>query len=764
MTKITDQEALNFHSTGRKGKVETGLSKSLTTARELSLAYSPGVGAVCMAIKKDPDAVYEYTAKGNFVAVITNGTAVLGYGDIGCAAAKPVMEGKSALFKRFADVDAVDIEVNTKDTQEFINTVKNIGATWGGINLEDIKAPECFIIEQELRKSLDIPVFHDDQHGTAIVVLAGVINALHLTKRNAADVKIVVNGAGAASIACIELLKSFGIGDQNITLCDTKGVIYKGRTDGMNPWKSKHAVDTKARSLTEAFVGADIFLGLSAKGVVNANMIKSMNNNPIVFAMANPDPEITPEEVLTASPEAIVATGRSDYPNQINNVMGFPYIFRGALDVRASQITEEMKIAAAKTMAELARESVPDSTRDAYAGSNLEFGREYIIPKPFDDRLITRVSIAVAQAAIKCGVARRPIKDWKAYTKELQVRTNPVSNIMNIASEIVIAKPKTLLLAEGEEAQSIIAANRWCDDGHGQAILIGREDRIQEAIASNKLSLHNKVKIVNAATKIAQLDEYITILYNKQQRNGLLLKDCQRIVKTDRYVFGSLMLKLGEADCMIGGLTQGYANVMPRILQVIDVKDNEYLLGLSVIISKNRVIFVADTSLPLSSANGIDYNDEDHMIKASLQMVNFVRKLGIKPHVAFVAPVDFDHEQHNALCYSKIMEKLGQMQTQDKKIDFTYEAGITTFAAMNPQIAKSRFPFLRLEQEANILIMPDAKSARIAIDFARTLGQCTVIGPVLIGLEHCVQISSIDTSAGNIFNLATIACAAENRK
>ncbi len=566
----TEDEALQFHSTGRPGKLSITATKPLTTQRDLSLAYSPGVAFPCLHIQRDPSTAFDYTSKGNFVAVISNGTAVLGLGDLGALAAKPVMEGKAALFKRFADIDSIDLEIDTRDIDEFVNCVRYLHPAFGGINLEDIKAPECFIIEERLRELMDIPVFHDDQHGTAIIATAGLINALHLTGRTLDRAKIVVNGAGAASIACVELLKTMGLPPQNVVLCDTRGVIYRGRTDGMNQWKSAHAVETKARSLAEAIEGADVFFGLSAKGAVDRAMIRAMADKPIIFAMANPDPEITPEEVRAVRSDAIIATGRSDYPNQVNNVLGFPYIFRGALDVRASTINDAMKIAAAEALAGLAREDVPDEVAAAYSGERLTYGPDYIIPAPFDPRLIWAVPSAVAKAAMDSGVARRPIPDMDIYKRALRGRLDPTAAGLELVFERVRANPKRVVFAEGEEEKTIRAALLFAGNGYGIPVLIGREERIHATMTAMGLTARDLLEIHNA--RLSQDNKrYTDFLYSRQQRYGMLYRDCQRQVNLDRNVFAACMVACGDADAMVSGVTRNSFDVLDEVTRVIEL-------------------------------------------------------------------------------------------------------------------------------------------------------------------------------------------------
>ena len=626
---ITDQEALAYHSEGKPGKISILPTKPLMTQRDLSLGYSPGVAVPCLAIQKDPNKAYDYTSRGNFVAVISNGTAVLGLGNLGALASKPVMEGKAILFKRFADIDAVDIEVDTTDVDEFVNCVRLLGPSWGGINLEDIAAPECFIIEQRLREAMDIPVFHDDQHGTAIITAAGLINAAHLTGRTFKDMKVVVLGAGSAGIACLELIKRMGVKDDNALLVDKTGVIYQGRTDGLNQWKSAHATKTTKRTLADALKGADLFLGLSSKGAVTKDMIASMAKNPIIFAMANPDPEITPEEVLSIRKDAIIATGRSDYPNQVNNVMGFPYIFRGALDVRASSINEEMKIAAAEAIAALAREDVPEEVSAAYGGRQMEFGPEYIIPAPFDPRLMTTVPVAVAQAAMETGVARKPIVDIIGYKKELAARRDPTANSMQQIYDKVRANPQRMIFAEGEEEKIIRAAVQWRDNGYGKPILVGRVDRIQDLMKKMSVNGINEIEIANAAVS-KHVDEYIDYLYPRLNRQGYLYRDVARMVKNDRNIFAACMLAAGHGDAMITGVTRNYTVSLENICRVIDTRPNEFLFGITLVVAKGRTLFFADTTVQ-------ELPEADQMAHIAVRTAHAARRMGHEPRVALLS-------------------------------------------------------------------------------------------------------------------------------
>ena len=743
MKTSKEQEALLFHVQGQPGKVSMQPTKPLNTQRDLALAYSPGVAVPCLEIQKNPDLAYDYTAKGNYVAVISNGTAVLGLGNLGALAGKPVMEGKSVLFKRFADIDSVDIEVATENAEEFINAVKYLGPSWGGINLEDIKAPECFIIESKLREIMDIPVFHDDQHGTAIISAAGIINVLHISHKKFSEIKVVVNGAGAAGIACLELLKAMGLPHENALLCDTKGVIYKGRTAGMNQWKSAHAVDTKKRTLAEALNGADVFLGLSVKGAVTKEMVKSMAKNPVIFAMANPDPEITPEEVHTIRDDAIVATGRSDYENQVNNVMGFPYIFRGALDVRASTINEEMKIAAAKAIAELAREHVPEEVKKAYGGRELKFGKHYIIPTPFDSRLISVVPLAVAKAAVATGVARKPIKDWDVYKKELQARRDPTVNSLSMIFEKLQRQPKKVIFAEGEQPEIIRVAAMWRDNGYGTPILIGKEKIVLGNMKEANIDPKG-IKIYNAAIS-EENNKYADYIYSKLQRKGVLHSDCVRMVKTDRNVFASAMLACNDGDALITGLTRGYRKSLMDVWQVIRNKPERIVMGISMIVAKGRTIFISDTACS-------ELSSPEHLAKIAAQTARKVREMGYEPRVAFLSFSNFGSALKTES--SRIKEAVAILDKQ--KVDFEYDGEMTADVALNSE-KMEKYPFCRLTAPANILICPGLHSATIATKLLEEVGNCTVVGPILNGFEKPVQIVTMRSSINDILNMAAIA-------
>jgi malate dehydrogenase (oxaloacetate-decarboxylating)(NADP+) len=743
-TNVTDAEALAFHAGDKPGKVEINATKPMATQRDLSLAYSPGVAAPVRAIAQDPSLSYEYTARGNFVAVISNGTAILGLGDLGALASKPVMEGKAVLFKRFADVDAIDIELDTKDADQFINAVRYMGPTFGGINLEDIKAPECFIIEEQLREMMDIPVFHDDQHGTAIIAIAGLINALELTGRKAREIKIVCNGAGAAAIACMGLAVSLGVPRKNITLCDSKGVIYKGRTEGMNQWKSGFATTTKDRSLADAMKGADVVFGLSVKGALTPAMVKSMAAKPIIFAMANPDPEILPEEVAEIRDDAIMATGRSDYPNQVNNVLGFPYIFRGALDVRASTINEEMKLAAAHAVAQLAREDVPDEVAAAYHGQRLKFGPNYIIPAPFDPRLISTISPAVAKAAIETGVARKNIDDLDAYADELSARLDPLAGMLQGISEQVRQNPKRMVFTEGEEETMIRAAHAYCSNGLGKAILIGREKEVEKTLLSTGLELHEDVTILNARLSDRSVD-YASFLYERQQRMGLLFRDCQRLVNTDRNVFGACMVELGDADALVTGLTRKYSVALENVRLAIDDRPGHRPIGVSMALCGNRTVFIADTSI-------LEMPSPQELADIAEEAAGVARRLGHTPRVAFLSYSTFGHPQGDRVENSrKAVEELDR-----RNVDFEYDGEMAANVALSKK-AMAAYPFCRLTGPANVLVMPAAHSASISTKMLQELGGVAVIGPLLVGLDRPVQIASHSATASELVNLAAIA-------
>jgi malate dehydrogenase (oxaloacetate-decarboxylating)(NADP+) len=746
---FTQEEVLAFHSQGKPGKIEINATKPMATQRDLSLAYSPGVAVPVRVIAERPDAAYDYTSKGNLVAVISNGTAILGLGDLGALASKPVMEGKAVLFKRFADVDSIDIEVDTSDVEAFINCVRYLGPTFGGINLEDIKAPDCFVIEERLRELMDIPVFHDDQHGTAIISAAGVINALELTGRKLSDIKVVVNGAGSAGIACLELLKSMGLPSANATLCDTKGVIYRGRTAGMNQWKSAHAVETKDRTLADALKDCDVFLGLSAKGAVTQDMVKTMAKAPIIFAMANPDPEITPEEVRAVRPDAIVATGRSDYPNQVNNVLGFPYIFRGALDVRATTINEEMKIAAVYALAELAREDVPDEVALAYRGARPVYGPDYIIPVPFDPRLISRVSSAVAEAAVRTGVARREMKDADTYRYQLSARLDPSALLFQSITASVRANPKRVVFAEGEEESVIRAAASFQNSGLGKAILVGREEVIKERIKG--AGIEDGTLDIRVPASARQASPYIDLLYSRLQRRGALYRDCVRMVANDRNIYASCMVAAGDADAMVTGVTRSYSVALNDVRTVLDAPKGQRPIGVILTFTKGRVVFVADTSVH-------EMPTADELADIAIQAAGVARRFGHTPRVALLASTTFGFPRSERS--ERIIEAVKILDTRG--VDFEYDGEISVDVALDKE-RMSLYPFCRLTDTANVLIMPAIHSASISTKLLQQVGGVGVIGPLLVGLERSVQIAPLGAKMSEIFNTAVIAAYDINR-
>jgi malate dehydrogenase (oxaloacetate-decarboxylating)(NADP+) len=741
---FTDQEALLFHSEGRPGKLEVVATKPMATQRDLSLAYSPGVAVPVLAIAEDEDRAFDYTTKGNFVAVITNGTAILGLGNRGALAAKPVMEGKAVLFKRFADVDSIDLEVSTEDPNEFINCVRVLGKSWGGINLEDIKAPECFIIEQRLREVLDIPVFHDDQHGTAIIAAAGLLNALSLTGRDVETTKLVCNGAGAAGIACLELLKAIGFPHDNLILCDTKGVIYQGRSEGMNQWKSAHAVKTSARSLADALVGADVFFGLSAKGAVTKAMVKSMAEKPIIFAMANPDPEITAEEVSEVRDDAIMATGRSDYPNQINNVLGFPYIFRGALDVRATTINMEMKIAAAHALAALAREDVPDDVAAAY-GTRPKFGPDYIIPVPFDPRLISFVPLAVAKAAMQTGVARRPIVDMDAYRQQLRNRRDPVAGVLQRVFDRLRRAPKRVVFAEGEEEQVIRAAASFVNQGLGSALLVGREDRVMESARNLGIEIGENIEIVNARVSTRN-NEYASYLYERLQRKGYLFRDCQRLVNQDRNHFAACMVAAGDADALVTGVTRNFSVALDDVRRCIDPKPGHRVIGVSIVLApRGRTVIVADTAVT-------EMPNASELADIAVEVAGVARRLGYEPRVAMLAFSTFGHPPGERSAHVQEAVRI----LDRRRVDFEYDGEMAADVALNPE-SQAAYPFCRLTGPANVLVMPAFHSASISTKLLQELGGSTVIGPLLVGLDRPVQIVPLGAKDNTLVNMAALA-------
>ena len=739
----TDKEALDFHNKGKSGKIEIISSKSLTTKRDLSLAYSPGVAVPVKEISKNPDAAYEYTSKGNLVAVISNGSAILGLGDLGALASKPVMEGKAVLFKRFADINAIDIEIDNKNPDEIIKCIQNIGNSFGGINLEDIAAPDCFIIEKKLRETLDIPIFHDDQHGTAIITSAALINAMDVSKKKPDKIKVVVNGAGASALACTNLFKSIGINSKNIIMLDRKGVIYKGR-DNVDKFKSAYAIETKLRTLKEAIKGADVFLGLSAKNVLTKEMVKSMAKNPIIFACANPDPEIKPELVDEVRSDAIIATGRSDYPNQVNNLIGFPYIFRGALDVRAKEINEEMKIAAAKAIATLAREEVPDEVVNAYGGERPRYGKEYIIPSTFDPRLISRIPAAVAEAAMKSGVARKKILDIETYKDQLTNRLDPSMSIMQGINAQIKKRPKTVVFAEGEDENMLKAAIAYKNSRLGSPVLIGNEKRVKEQLIAIGLDENYKIKIVNSTDKNKR-EIYTKKLYSKLQRQGLLERDVDRLIRNDRVVWGASMVECGDADAMVTGNIRHYAASIESLKKVVEPRPGEILFGLNMLVTQKKTIFIADTQVN-------DFPSAEKLTKIAISSVRIAKLFGFEPKVAFLSHSTFGKPaSRNTKHVREAIEIL-----KNKKVDFDFDGEMQPDVALNPKY-KETYPFSKIVGNANILIMPALHSAAISTKLMRTIGGAKTIGPLLIGLGLPIEIAPLRSSPNDILNLASVA-------
>lgn len=743
-TKVTDEEALAYHLEPTPGKIEVIASTAMTTQRDLSLAYSPGVAVPVQAIADDPALAYDYTSKGNMVAVISNGTAILGLGNLGALASKPVMEGKAVLFKRFADVNAIDIELDTEDPDEFINAVKLMGPTFGGINLEDIKAPECFIIEQRLKEIMDIPVFHDDQHGTAVICAAGLINALHISGKKIGECQIVLNGAGAAGIACIELLKSMGATHDNCIVCDTKGVIYQGRTDGMNQWKSAHAANTELRTLEEAMKGADVFLGVSAKGAVTPEMVKSMAPHPVIFAMANPDPEITPEEAHAVRSDAIVATGRSDYPNQVNNVLGFPYLFRGALDIHASSINDAMKIACAEALAALAREDVPDEVAMAY-GQKLTFGRDYIIPTPFDPRLIHVIPPAVAKAGMETGCARRPIIDMDAYENSLRDRLDPTSSILRSLYQRARREQARIVFAEGDDERVVRAAVSYVRSGLGQAVVVGRDEQVQGFLNDAGMpEAITEIEVINAA-KIDNLSEMSAMLYARLQRRGFDQRDCHKIASRDRHVFASLMLANGEVDGMITGVTRKSAQVLSLINYVFDASPGDGAVGITAVINRGKMVLIADTLVQ-------EWPETHDLADIAERAAEVARSLGLEPRVAFASFSNFGYPVSER---AKKMEH-ASAELDKRGVDFEYDGEMTVDVALNMDVMKD-YPFCRLSGPANILVVPARHSASISVKLMQEMGGATVIGPILTGIDKQVKLGSTTSTVTDILHMAVMA-------
>jgi len=728
---ITDQQALDFHAFPTPGKLALLPTKPMATQRDLSLAYSPGVAVPVEEIARDPDLAYDYTSKGNMVAVISNGTASLGLGNLGAMASKPVMEGKSVLFKRFADIDSFDIEVEEEDAEKFIECVRRFGNTFGGINLEDIGSPECFIIEQELRDLVDVPVFHDDQHGTAIIATAGLINAADITGRKFSEMKVVLSGAGAAGLSVLGLIKRLGVKDENAIILDSRGVVYKGRKEYMDQWKAPHAIDTPLRTLEEAMVGADVFLGLSVAGIVTQDMVKSMADNPIIFAMANPDPEITPEEILEARDDAIIATGRSDYPNQVNNVLGFPYIFRGALDVRARNVNEEMKLACAQALADLARQDVPEEVAAAYHGKRPKYGRDYIIPAPFDPRLISEIPPYVAQAAMDTGQA--------------------TAAILQGITTSVVENPKTIIFAEGEEPAVIRAAQAYQQRGLGKAILIGREKPIYDNMKLLGIENPESLTVLNARLfdRNAEFTEY---LYSRLQRKGFLRRDAQRLVNNDRNVFSALMLHHGLADGMVTGVTRSYDIALSDVRLVLKHKTDERTMGVSVVVNKTRTLFIADTNIT-------ELPTAEDLADIAESTASFARQFGFEPRVAFLSYSTFGNPVGERM--KKVRDAVSILD--GREVDFEYEGDIAADVALDPMHSLT-YPFSRLTEAANILVMPAIHSASISTKLLDSVGGATVLGPFLTGLSKPVQICSLGATASEIAQMATLAAFAPSHR
>ena len=747
-TKIdhyTDKEALEFHSLNKPGKIEINSSKPMTTKRDLALAYSPGVAVPVQAIADNPETAYDYTSKGNLVAVISNGSAILGMGNLGALASKPVMEGKAVLFKRFADIDSIDLEIDSQDSDEIINSVKNFACSFGGINLEDIAAPDCFIIEEKLKEILDIPVFHDDQHGTAIITTAALINALDISGKSIKDIKVVVNGAGASAIACTNLFKNSGVPSENVIMLDRKGVVYRGRTEGMDQWKSAHAVETKKRTLEEAIKGADVFLGLSAKGALKKELVKTMAKNPIIFACANPDPEITPEEIMEVRDDAIIATGRSDYPNQVNNLIGFPYIFRGALDVRATTINEEMKVAAANAIAKLAREDVPDEVVAAMGGDRPKYGKDYIIPSTFDPRLISVIPAAVAKAAMDSGVAKKPIKDFEAYKDQLKQRLDPSVTIMQGINSHIKKNQKRIVFADGEDENTLKAAIAFKNSKLGTPILIGKKTKIKERIKEIGYNENFDIEIVNSEDT-EKREKYVNFLFEKMQREkGLLERDCDRLVRNDRVVWASCMVACGDADGAVTGNTRRFGASFDKVTQVIDARPGEIMFGLNMVVAKGKTIFVGDTSVN-------EYPSSEELAEIAISSARVVKMFGFIPKVAFVSHSTFGQPLTSR---TKHIKKAVEI-LKDKNVDFDFDGDMQPDVALNEEY-KELYPFSSIVGNANILIMPGQHSAAISYKMMKSLGNTKVIGPLLIGLGQPIEIAPLRSSTSEIINLASVA-------
>ena len=740
----SDKEALDFHTNEKSGKIEINSSKPMTTKRDLALAYSPGVAAPVKAIAENPDLAYEYTTKGNLVAVISNGSAILGLGNLGAVASKPVMEGKAVLFKRFADIDSIDLEIDSNDTNEIINSIKNFSKSFGGINLEDIAAPDCFVIEEKLKEILDIPVFHDDQHGTAIITTAALINAVDIAKKDLKKIKIVINGAGAAAMACANLFKSSGVPQKNITMLDRKGVIYRGR-DNLNQWKSVHAVETKNRTLSDAIDSADVFLGLSAAGALKKEMVKKMAKNPIIFACANPDPEITPEQVEEVRNDAIIATGRSDYPNQVNNLIGFPYIFRGALDVRAKTINEEMKTAAADAIAKLAREIVPEEVAAAMGGETPSYGKEYIIPSTFDPRLISVIPVAVARAAMSSGVARKNIENFDIYSEQLKQRLDPSVTIMQGINSKIKKNKKRVVFADGEDENTLKAAIAFKNSNLGTPIIVAKETVVKERLKEIGYGENFDIEIVNS-TKKDKREKYVNFLFKKLQREeGLLERDCDRLVRNDRVIWGSCMVAGGDADAMVTGNTRRYAQSLQKIKKVVEPRPGEIMFGLNMVVNKGKTVFIGDTSVH-------EYPTSEQLAEIAISAARVVRLFGFDPKVAFLSHSTFGQPLTSRTKHIRDAVEI----LKNKKVDFKFDGDMQPDVALNNEYA-DLYPFSEIVGKANILIMPGQHSATISHKMMKSLGGAKVIGPLLIGLGQPIEIAPLRSSTSDILNLASVA-------
>ena len=742
--RYTDQEALDYHNSGKSGKIEILSSKPMTSKRDLALAYSPGVAAPVKAISKNPELAYDYTTKGNLVAVISNGSAILGLGNLGALASKPVMEGKAVLFKRFADIDSIDLEIDSSDPNEIISSIKNFSKSFGGINLEDIAAPNCFIIENELKKVLDIPVFHDDQHGTAIITCAALINALDIAKKNINKIKIVVNGAGASAMACVNLFKTYGVPKKNIIMLDRKGVIHKDRDD-LNQWKSNYSISTKDRSLSDVIKNADVFLGLSSGGTLKKDMVKKMAKNPIIFACANPDPEITPEEIEEVRNDAIIATGRSDYPNQVNNLIGFPYIFRGALDVRAKIINEEMKIAAVNAIASLAKERVPDEVAAAMGGERPVYGKDYIIPSTFDPRLISVIPVAVAKAAIKSGVSRKKIDNFENYSEQLKQRLDPSVTIMQGINSQIKKTQKRVVFVDGEDENTLKAAIAFKKSGFGIPILVAKEKVVQQRLKEIGYSENLNIEIVNSTNK-KRRDKYRDFIFKKLHRKkGLLERDCDRIIRNDRVVWGSCMVSCGDADAMVTGNTRRYGQSLEKILKVVDARPGEIMFGLNMVVNKGRTVFIGDTTVN-------EYPSSSQLSEIAISSARVVRLFGFDPKIAFLSHSTFGQPITSRTKHIREAVEI----LKKKKVDFKFDGDMQPDVALNEEY-KELYPFSDIVGNANVLIMPGQHSAAISYKIMKTLGDSKVIGPLLIGLGQAIEIAPLRSSTSDILNLASVA-------